>query len=42
MVFIQVGGFSTLVDIWQREQRLVGFIVMSLSAKIQPGYIPAL
>lgn len=24
---VQVGVFSTLVDIWQREQRLVGFIV---------------
>lgn len=42
MVFTQVGFFSTLVDIWQREQRLVGFIVMAQSAKIQPGYIPAL
>lgn len=35
-------AFSTLVNIWQREQRLVGFIVMAQSAKIQPGYIPAL
>lgn len=42
MVFIQVGFFPTLVDIWQREQRLVGFIVMAQSAKIQSGYIPAL
>lgn len=42
MVFIQVGFFSALVHIWQREQRLVGFIAMAQSAKIQPGCIPAL
>lgn len=42
IAFIEVGGFSALVDIWQREQRLVDFIVMAQSAKIQPGYIPAL
>lgn len=42
MVFIEFGVFSTLVDIWQREQRLVDFIVMAQLAKIQPGYIPAL
>lgn len=35
-------AFSALVNIWQTEQRLVEYIAMAQSAKINPGFTPTL